>query len=807
MTLYSYSTTNLTKRLQNVKGTGIAPKQIYKPYVFPYFDFLSVDERMPLQVRVEGSALSSINAGIWYWGNSGSTPRWSQENGSARRIQYSFTRRQWEITNTSITSTYVYMCSSYPAWEFPKDGWKTWNPEWEPVPTTSIITSAFPVLSTHCLANFSPWTVEPPLSLNTDYYFNSATNTFIGYSESSAKLNQIENLFARQATKTINFEKMPNLKVFLAEGNYTEGIIFDSNPVIENIQYTGSRSPKGIVINNNPALHSLNCSSRGTNSIQITNNTRLTSLAVNGPYNSTIVLDNNPNVEILSITHPSLTSIDIDYPNLVSLTLQCSALTNANFINIGSPVSVDIANTNLSGFAIVDSVYEKVSAEIVNSSIISATLKYAALNNLLGRSTASDDAFWFFYKKISYPIVSNSSHEIDALYPLKTIPNGTYITTLPGSAVNVNAPILSGIPYQSQQIRFPSLSGTYTYTGVIRNNRSVFTNPNDYHIIYSSSDFVPLWKVVGPGLSSTTVWLSARASIGDYGNVPSLGWSGPASQGGFWQGDSLSPWYHSTSVYSTSMLLFSGIRFEGSEGRYHIDLTQKFNPNFYWKDLDFSGIVYPSYPTHGNDANSRAGCLVSPIHFTFSNHWGPRTNEEVTIVHRDGTRSTRTVLSAVQVSGDRGMGILSAPVSACAYKVGINSFFNKIEKSTITNFLYGPTQYGKVGYATPVYYSGDSDFVGGSYIANNHSTLYPQITSIPASLWHGERLVGGDSGSPYWYVNNNELVLIGTESGGVPSGSTFWVYNTMNQMMTAMSMQFFGSGTNYHTLSVYNFEA
>lgn len=761
----------------------------------PIFNFLKLTDEVPWQITVDGAGETSINGHVWNWNFFIGNNRWLQNNSTAIRIQFSSIRNQWELISTSLTSTYVYFCSAYDFFQFPKDQWISWNSSWSPAPTLTKITSGVPVLSQFVILNNPPFQIEPPLILNQNYYFDTDLNSFVGIT-SSTVFDSITSIFTRFTPIEMNLSKLPNLKHLNFDSRYGNGLNIVNNSKIKEITY------KSGIFNEK---------------IKITNNNNLDKLIIGNlreilPHNK-IVIENNPNLTLLSISLNNLSSYSVNQPLLTSLVLQCTGLKQLNLANIGNLNTFEIKYTSLTGFNVLDKAYNSLSAAVVQNSDNIITLNYTnskedAENsgvggidniNLLGRSVSSNDAFLFLYRNNKLNTnLSNGRRtvEIDPLYPKIEIPESLFTTTHSGSTVIFNAPVVDNSQITYQRASF--LSGSYVYSGNTINGRSVFSNLNDYHILYNN--IINAWTLVGPTSTSNMVWVSAYASVADFGNVPSVGWRGQSWQTGNWQGDSKSPWYTSSSIYSTTMMLYLSSRYESNEGRYHANPYSGYNSNFYWNNLDFSGVGW-NVGSNIQQPISQRAILISPIHFAGNTHWPSDgwKNKNIGFYHYDGSVSIRQCLSSVDLGSDRCVGILNAPVSASYYRVGINSYLKNIEIEKVKNFIWGPSQYGKVGIAHPI-----TDSIN-SYNSNAVPTLYRQISSIPASLWYGERLIGGDSSSPYWYINNNELILIGSELGAGPSGPRFNI-QTSNQTMTALSLQFFGENTYVYTLSTYNFE-
>lgn len=760
------SRTVVSRRVVSDSGSGsyVAPTITPTP-PDPTFAFMALDFDYPPELSITGAGTSTINSDNWTI-QSIIGPRWYKNNTSTIRILYSTTRNQWEIVNTALTSTYVYSNPSNDSDVLPLTGWQSWNGTWSPAPTISPVMS--PKLST-CLITQAGDPIRA-LIHNTDYYFDTSTYTYYGYISASDKFAAITDLNIKRYTgDTIYLNYLPSLSAY--SGCYLQSV--QNNSIIKTITlYLDSSDP--ITITSNPSL------------------TTLFFTVNKGIYKlDNLDISNNPEIQYLRFTNVFADNINVNYPNLQTLWIYCSSLKNENLTlqDLGNLNYCDVSNTSLSGYEFVDTFFDALCANSYNTTI---TYYYniaggsSTVTPNFGRSSSSNNAFWDLYRNSK---LLTPDFEYDPLYPKAEISQSFYTATNPSSSVTVCSPI-------SNSVFFYDLTGKYTYTGNTYNNRSVFTNTKDYHILYNSNQ--KIWTLVGPTSTSNVVWLSCYEGLGDYGNVPTGGWSGAAYQNG--------TFYQPTEVFDTTTQLFSSIYFNPSEKRYSAAPDTGYSGNFYWKNLDFSGVGWADYIYAG--ASGRAH-LISPVHVAMANHFPLDNGSTVKFYHKDGSVSSRTLLSSVNGFGDLRIGILSAPVSACCYRVSKNSIIKDVTTAPmITSFLWGPGQTGRVGIAGPWSRTGGTSewgcYVGSSY--------YKQLSSIPKSLWHGGAIVEGDSSTGFWRVKDNELILIGTTQSSGPNGMNVSLngslssIQTINQAMTALSLYAFGLGTNSYTLSTYSFE-
>lgn len=553
-----------------------------------------------------------------------------------------------------------------------------------------------------------------------------------------------------------NLDKLSGANIFNVTGAArVENLTLEGLSGIQSLTFTGVSSIKSVTLPYSPTLRSLS----------ITNCPRLTSLTVN-----TDTLDYYPLLS--SVTMTTVTGLSTLQPNNV----------------------LDVIHKSL-----YFSLSSYSSSNVLNYSNFQA-------NTYLTRTSASD----VYIGKV-YTHTTNNHPQIDPLYPAFVSPT-EYISSTPEcSSYTIFCPISSvsgkGV-YTATTTRMSTdpvtwhrgLTAEFIKTGNVYNGRDVFSNVDNYHLLFNRS--LGHWTVVGPTSSSETIWLSAQEGIGEWGNPPSLGWTGGAYTVAGWNIPPLTHgtvWFQATTVFPTSHLLYNarsfGREYGGAQLRVFYNPLSGYRPNFYKPDLDFSGIAH-SGPISSPSQNGR-GILVSPVHYVTNTHFkvgNPR------FYNRDGTVEVRTILSSLDIGNDTTVGILNAPVSATFYQVGSGWQLKRlIGREDFKNYLYGPSQNGKVGYCLPT----EKNPTASSWNGNTKYTLWHQVATIPKTDWHNEPLVGGDSSSPFWYVDGGKLILIGLTISAGPAGNYIGSRtSTVNQAMTALSARF---GLPTHTLSSFSF--
>lgn len=754
----------------SAKKLYIDNKLTYKPQNFSLCTLLK-----PLVIELSVAGVSGVN-GVWSleankesYSKPGTVATYGAIN---RNVNLS----GWDIVIGQYGSgtTYYRLSGLNPIPDvLPLTGWRSLNPSYDPVPTIIYNKPVSAVYAAFISSNPNGLTILPTLEPNRDYLFNTENNTFFGIA-SSTQFNSVTtvNNIDSSIHKNFDFDYFPN--VTNVSTNSVERAIFNNTKL------------KSLIISN---------ASQDT-ALRIWNNTNLQDINLGGSYFTENNLINNPAVSAFTLgTNQTTTNLNLkNFSNLRNFTItNCPNLTSLQFLSSYPNFErLSLGTTNLSGFEFLDTVLLDMSGKS------NPLYTHNSRSNLLGRSSASNKAYLNVFKKNQ-----NINLEIDPLFPLQTITENYFPSTL-GNEIVVSCPVSAN---KTNFVQHTTLSGIYTkIENIIYNNRDIFKNINDFYILYDKDNI--RWTVVGPTSSSNTIWLSAQETIGDYGNIPSIGWSGQsfrATGGNITAGNS--GWWNQTAVFSTKMYLFSSFMFTGTTTRRNGAFPLSgYNSNFYWSDYDFSGIGYQNV----NDPffNGR-WTLVSPVHYINSFHFPESISvgSKINFIHKDGTISTRTILSAVDLpdsfSNDLRLGIFDAPLSAAAYPIGSLTNFITSTSSAIDfkNFLYGPIGTSKVGIGIPSTANNDCRY-------NIAPTTYTQITSIPKSLWFTEGVNTGDSSSQFWYAepSNKQLIVLGLTKFVGPVGPALLDrnYTTLYNIATALCLQFYGTPLMYQ-LTAYNF--
>lgn len=374
----------------------------------------------------------------------------------------------------------------------------------------------------------------------------------------------------------------------------------------------------------------------------------------------------------------------------------------------------------------------------------------------------------------------------------------------PISTRNDSPALYGNNQYDYYSTRFNVLTGEYLKVSETYNNRDVWRNPNNYFILFNAT--LSGWTLVGPLSTSSNILLSASESYVEWGTPPSVGWFGKAFQsGGFTGGISYNPatygsvWGQSTTVASTKNTLFSSFYWGSNNGYDYANqgyLAQGqgrmfglpsagYNSSFYWKDYDFTGLLYN---TGATPMNTGRGVLISPIHFLCQNHylpWGGSgttgQGQSLVLYNANGTTTTRTVLSSIQypAGSDTRVGILNSPVTNTFYPVASGSLFcSNVTTSfnKLSCFLVGPSQSSRCG-LMPIRASGVGFnwYVSPVRYNTMSNSFYKNSYSVPRSLIFGESIAGGDSSTQVWFLSaeTKRPILIGGIQFGGGSGPAF----------------------------------
>lgn len=710
----------------------------------PTFLFLQFGDypRVDLELT-NNTGINVLSSGVDF------TPSGSSWTAVIGTSSFTITRigaNDWRLFRGNFVTGRYYNNNSSSIFAAPTSNWTSQSPAFDPSPEFIVNPS---------LANYFSMV---PSNYGNDFYFTSENKLSITGATSSSfvpvSLTISDNC---SYLNTSRFSELTSLTM-------SNTVHLTSLDVSQNLKL------KILTLTNLSSVSTCNFSS----------NNQLETISFSNVINlRSVVLSNNPNLTNISIaTSPQLKNLDLSNANaLTTLTLNTNA-SLSSVVMITPPLrSVNITNTNLSA-DIVDTFYTLLSS---NSS--SSTFQYTGTPQ--ARTSASNGAFINIYKKAS----SLTPFELDPSYPALATPSGYIPSNLLGNSMTVLAPV-SG----SNSVKFTSLTGNYLKTGDIYNDRDTFKNAYNYFILYNSG--LNLWTLVGPASTSNTVWLSANPGVGDWGNPPSgLAWGGRAYN----SAATSSGWFQRTSVFSTQMLLFSSYSYNDTAFTTGTEIAGEplsgYNGNFFWKDLDFTGIVYSGWLFQGR------ATMISPVHCIFPHHYPPGfefppNNNTVYVYGKDGTRTTVTMVTGVRIaSTDIAVGILNTPVNVAQYPVlsGTNNFVQAITGAdSINRFLYGPNQQGKIGVSLPVISVGTT-----SSTRNTNPSTRNSIFSIPNSLWMSEVGVTGDSSSQHWVVSGGRLIVAGhTQSGGTqPSGPSYgFYYDSIVQAVTALNVYQYGPG-------------
>jgi hypothetical protein len=741
-------------------------KLAYKPKEFPFATLTN----SVLSLYVSGAGQTVFN-GSWL----------KQSGVYTKTISLSVI----QITNNAVTSSWNFsrvLPSPYTTYYTisglnpipaapPLTGWKSTNSAYDPPPT---LIYNYPTSSAHTAVT-GAYIFTPGISIE-DYYINKTS--LVGFASSNffTSLSSITQIpIPTEFYSAFDTDFFPNLQIYNYYLSANTGNLILNNSKIKTL--TVSKQPKLLNLYNNSNLENLTFA----NDIiftddNIINNPSLTSLTVNTNTNlKTLDITKFPKLKTLIINAANLSSLQIlqNYPNLNYLSLNC----------------------NLTGYQIPDTFLNILSGKLSPQYIINN-------NSFFGRSSASNEAFLSVYKQGIASLQTYAGDiEIDPSLPIISIsPATTYSPSTLGNEIIISCPVSSN---NVNFVQHKTLSGIYyKLDNVVYNNRDVFRNINDFYILYDDPN--TRWTVVGPTSTSNFIWLSAYEVLNNIGDIPSIGWNGPAYHSGY--GGKALPagstgWWRDTAVYSTTMFLFTSLRNiteNSTQQRPGYDILSGYNPNFYWKDYDFSGIGYQSILNSGADARFT---MISPVHAFYTSHWfgqpGPPIGTTLYFIDKNNNITTNTILSSKPyLAGDASLCILSKPLSTAAYPIG--SLQNILTEFSfpltgLKDFIYGPVGSGRIGAGIP-----DS-----ACTINRAPTNYRQLISIPKTLWIPEGDYTADSGTVLWYAHptTKQLVTIGPQSFPINLSN---MYLTFYNAATALCKQFYGDPLLYQ-LSAYNF--
>lgn len=193
--------------------------------------------------------------------------------------------------------------------------------------------------------------------------------------------------------------------------------------------------------------------------------------------------------------------------------------------------------------------------------------------------------------------------------------------------------------------------------------------------------------------------------------------------------------------------------------------------------IDLTGMSPCNSGAGSGGATNYAGTLVSPRHLIFANHYHPGNGAVIRFIKSDGTIINRTLIDQRQVgTTDIQVGILDSDVPA-----GIG--FYPVAPSNLNNYA-SDHQLWPIPLITTdqqkSIYINEVNKIEGGYVwmtAPSSSSRKP-FTHLA---------IGGDSGSPCFYLVNGRLVLAGCYyySIGIPDLSAYG--SAINSAMHALS--------------------
>jgi len=744
-----------------------------EPDPTPPYLFMTFGDYPPLDIMVTNNGGLLSSGMMFYYNNNFS--RWDGTftnlgQLSSQRLSRS-TANDWRILSGISSATRIYNNnSSNPSTKAPLTNWTAQSAFLDPAP---VFTNTY-AFSTY----FVP---DGPSSSFDDFYFNAPDYLSIR-AAGSAAFDPVS-LTVRRNLQSINLSRLSSLTAFsLSISTFLTAIDFSQNASLRNISLATVTSISSLNLSQNNQLVSVNLQTvTALRTLTLGSvNPQLDSLLFSSiPSNLESIqnLNNIPLLRSVTINTSIIPELDFSGSNsLATLVLNNNSLSSLRVPSVSSLKIVNVSNNSNLSAQIIDNIFRAVSA---NSGIF---LTYTGTSQ--GRTSATDAGFIHIYRNSNFANMP-TPFELDPVYPPVSTPSGYVPSNIQGNSMTVFAPV-SG----SNSVQFPELTGEYLKTGDVFNNRDVFRNNSDYFILYNSTQ--SLWTLVGPSSSSNTVWLSADPGVGDWGNPPSDTWQGRAYN----TSANATGWFQRTTVFRTDMLLFSAYSYNNTVYTTGTEIAgepvQGYNNNFRWKDLDFTGMIYAGWLFQGRAA------LISPVHCVLAHHYPPGfsfppNNNTVYVYHSDGSRTTTQMVTGLRIgSTDIAIGILSAPVSAAQYFVlsGSNSQFRSVTAAdSINNFLYGPSQTGKIGVGIP--FGTNASFSTRNIDPSQRNGIF----SVPNSLWHGEPGVTGDSTCMHWVVSAGRLVLAGhTQSGGSqPVGPDYGFYfDQIVQAVTALNVHQYG---------------
>ena len=201
--------------------------------------------------------------------------------------------------------------------------------------------------------------------------------------------------------------------------------------------------------------------------------------------------------------------------------------------------------------------------------------------------------------------------------------------------------------------------------------------------------------------------------------------------------------------------------------------TCTLNPDCVLADVDMS--AYSILNSWDQTNGKHGGTLVSLRHMIVANHYPVGVGHTVPFASHTGTVVARNVTASTQVgTTDVRVCLLDSdvPSSITFAKVLPDDWAARLPTSKIPCFFSNQFKQVFVGYVTL-----SSGYWSISSYQNGTQTLEPWYTNV----------IDGDSGSPAFFIINNEMVLIGPTHYYGPAGSSTASINAdVNAVMTSL---------------------
>lgn len=175
----------------------------------------------------------------------------------------------------------------------------------------------------------------------------------------------------------------------------------------------------------------------------------------------------------------------------------------------------------------------------------------------------------------------------------------------------------------------------------------------------------------------------------------------------------------------------------------------------------FVSALTPISPYNTDGGSHKAGVLISPRHVIFATHYTPATGSTLHFVKADGTCVTRT-LSAVQVVTDTSTQYPDITIGKLDSDVSAGIDFARVLPTNFQNqaILYAAAK-------IPVICTNQTedllvfDLNALPAVNTNVNRMGWETPANAQRLAFNDTLAGGDSGSPFFWIIDSKMVLLG----------------------------------------------